>query len=91
MQNCPRCGYREGVDGPSVLLVIAFGIVYLAFVLAGNSVPMRYREAAFVAFFMFLAAGMWRSLKAARNRRDYQKLHPPITERLKDHVRAQKS
>ncbi len=86
MRRCPKCGYREGPDWPAVLWVLAFGFLYVVFI--ASDAPRGYRLMGFVAFLLFLAGTAWKAFRDDRSRREYLKLHPPITERMKGSFEA---
>jgi len=88
MQRCPKCGYREGIDWPSILMVIAFGFLYCGFIVMADFAPRSWRWAGLAAVLIFGAGTTWRSLRNKRIDSEYKKLHPPITERVKDHFKA---
>jgi len=88
MQRCPKCGHRRGVDWPAVLWTVAFGILYLVFVVIPDHVPKSYRLAGLAAYLLFMAGGVWKGFRDKRDRSEYLKLNPPITERVKDHIRS---
>jgi hypothetical protein len=92
VQRCPNCGYREKYDWPAMLLVVAFGVLYIVFIASVELVPRSYRLGSFAAFLLFLVANTWNGLRNNRNQREYLKLHPPaVTERVKDHIRISPS
>jgi hypothetical protein len=74
-----------------MLSVVAFGILYLVFIGTEEQVSRNYRLMGLGAFLIFLTANMWNSLRNEKNRREYSKLHPPITERVKEHIRSNPS
>jgi len=81
MQKCPKCGYDEGIDWPSGLLIAAFCLVS---VVAGISGPRIVQLGCGVGWFLFLAAIIWRSAREDKNRVEHLKLHPPDAERAKN-------
>ena len=87
MQQCPKCGYKEGIDWPGILWVISFFALYLLWVL-GDYRPREYRWVGLGAFLLFNVGFAWMLIRGARNYREHRKLHPPITERVKDHIRT---
>jgi len=93
MERCPKCGHREGVDWPAVLCAVAFSILYFVFTFAEYEyhAPKGYRLVGFAAMLLFIAGNGWRQSRNKRDRREYLKLHPPITERVKDHLKASPS
>lgn len=84
MQRCPKCGYRDRVDWPGILWVLAFGFLYLVFVLTAERAPRSYRFMGFVAFLLFTAGTGWRALRGQKDRSEYLKLNPPVRERVKN-------
>ena len=71
MQRCPKCGYREKYDWPAILTVMAFGLLYVAFVALHGA--KNYQLLGLVAFLLFLGAGAWNMLRNEKNRREYLK------------------
>ena len=76
MQRCPKCGYRE-VDWPSILSGVAFGILYISFLLTTDHAPRSLRIVGLFAFFVFLVANSWKGMREKKNRREY--LNLPVT------------
>jgi len=86
MQRCPKCGYQEGTDWPWFLSVAAVTLLYIAFIYRNEpTLKESSRWMGLAAYLFFLAATTWRGLREKRNRKEYEKLHPPITERIKAH------
>jgi hypothetical protein len=84
MQICPKCGYCKGVDWPVILWAGAFWMLYVMFIV---SVPRNYRLMGSAPFFLFLAGTIWGSLRNTKDRSEYLKLNPSVTERVKAHIR----
>jgi hypothetical protein len=91
MQRCPKCGYREGLDWPWILSYIAFAFLDIVFTSSRVHMPRTYWMLGTAACALFLTAMAWREFRNRRTRREYEKLHPPITERLKDHLKTSPS
>lgn len=55
-----------------------------------EDISTRTREWMVLAsFFLLMVGTIWRGIRTKRNEREYLKLHPPVTERLKDHFRPE--
>ena len=71
MQRCPKCGYRERYDWPTVLWVVSWGIVGLALILSEGYLPRIYRiwvvTVWLVGVLLFSAGTLW---KVYRNKMD---------------------
>jgi len=91
MKRCPKCGYKEGIDWPYVLEVVAFGFLLMVFILTADFAPRGYRLAGLAAFFLFTIAGTWSGIRSARNDREYRKVHPTPVDRVKDHLKPSPS
>jgi len=87
MQRCPKCGYREGTDWLSILCIVAVGLLYVAFILVADGGPRDIRAMGLAAYLFFIAATIWKGLREKRSRKEYLKLHPPVTERMKSHIK----
>jgi hypothetical protein len=87
MQRCPKCGYKDGFNWPALLWMCSFMTLYVLWMM-GNYTPREYRWAGLAAFFVFNLGVVWMALRNARNYREYRKLNPSITDRVKDHIRA---
>jgi hypothetical protein len=87
MQRCPKCGYRDRMDLPWILSAVAFLLLYWAFVFAGGHPPMSYRIMGSAALLLFMAGGIWRGFRNKKNHDEYLKLRPPVTGRVKAHIR----
>lgn len=87
MQRCPKCGYRDAVNWPMVFWVVAFGLLYIVFILTSDNAPRSYRLAGLLAYLLFMAGTIWKNFREGRNRREYLKQHPSPTERVKAHIR----
>ena len=72
MQRCPKCGYRDR-DWPLSLVIVAFGILYVVFVVGGEHAPRVYHLIGLGAFFLFLAGNLFNALRNERNRREFSK------------------
>jgi hypothetical protein len=68
MQRCPKCGYRQRLDWPSVLPGISFCILYVLLMLTEGYLPRVYRiwvdVICFLAFLLFLTGTWWRGYRA---------------------------
>jgi hypothetical protein len=62
MQRCPKCGYREGVDWPALLQVIAFCVLYLVWML-GDYGPRELRGLGLATMILFCVGTIWRVLR----------------------------
>ena len=98
MQRCPKCGYRDRVDWPAMLWAVAFYFLFVVFLVATDPIPKGYRLLGVPyrlmwapAFFLFLAGTIWKSLRSIKDRNDYLKSNPSVTERVKAHVRPSPS
>src|SRR6185312_9489687 len=87
MQRCPKCGYREKRDWPALLGHLAFAVLYGVFILGFDKAPRSYRLLGLGAFLLFVSANWWNAVRNERNRKEYLRLHPGPTERVKEHVR----
>ena len=87
MQRCPQCGYREGTDWPGILGTVSVATLYCVFIL-GDVTPPSLRLLGLIAYLVFLAGTWWRVSRDKRNREEYLKPHPSVTERVKDHIRV---
>jgi hypothetical protein len=56
-----------------MLSVVAFGVLYLAFIEGVERASRNYQLAALAAFLLFLAASTWNMLRNERNKREYLK------------------
>lgn len=72
MQRCPKCGYRDR-DWPVSLLIVAFGLLYVTFIVGTEHAPRIYRLTGLGTLFLFLAGNLFNALKNERNRREYSK------------------
>ena len=64
MQGCPKCGYRERFDWPTILRALVFyglcfGLVFGA--------PKKYRLIAWIAILLFSLVQLWESSRSGRN------------------------
>jgi len=84
MQKCPKCGYDEGTDWPWIICVVAAGVLYIVFILVADAGPRDSRSIGFAAYLFFVVAGLWKGFRDNRSRKEYLKLHPPATERVKN-------
>jgi hypothetical protein len=92
MKRCPKCGYREGFDWPSLLVGLAFLFLYAMFtVVVGDYIPKNYRWMVMLALLLFLAGEFWKSRREKKCHEEYLKLNPPSTERLKAHIKPSSS
>ena len=91
MQRCPKCGYRERFDWPTVLWGVGFFVLYLALTFSQDYVPRRYRVWTILiglfGFLLFNAGTIWRAKRLAHDQVEYLKSHPGPIERVKNHVR----
>ena len=62
MQRCPKCGYRERIDWPGILGVLAFGLLYVVWML-GNYSPRELRGLGLAAMVLFVIASIWKVLR----------------------------
>ncbi len=90
MQRCPKCGYRE-IDWPGLLIVVAFGFLYVVFIVTADFAPRNYRLVGSAAFVVYLIAVVWNGIRNARNYREYRRLHPTPTDRVKEHLKPSPS
>jgi hypothetical protein len=88
MHQCPKCGYREGTDWPGILWVLAFTALYVIFIIVPDHVPMSYRFAGLLAFFLFQAGTFWKARREKKNRDEYLKLNLGPAERVKNHLKT---
>jgi len=58
MQKCPKCGYRERFDWPTILRGLVFCGLCLALVLEGSK---KYISMAIGALFLFNLVQLWES------------------------------
>jgi Flp pilus assembly protein TadB len=86
MERCPQCGFKEGPDWPDKLAYVAFLILFLAFGYPAVHLSKTSEGLKLLAFVLWLSALIWKNSRDRRNKREYERLHPPITERLKDHL-----
>jgi len=91
MQRCPKCGYRDRVDWSWILCSVAFVLLYFASIFGADRIPTSYRTmvfaARFAAFLLFMAGTVWKGLRNKRDRDEYLKLNPSVTDRVKAHIR----
>ena len=66
MQRCPKCGYRDGIDWPWVLAIVAFVVLKL------SPEHGSYRIVGVGATFLFATAMVWYAIRSLRNYRDTQ-------------------
>ena len=57
MHRCPQCGYKDRPDWPLVLWVIAFGALYLVWML-GDYQPRDLRWIGLAAFLLFAVGSL---------------------------------
>ena len=88
MRRCPQCGYNEGTDWFRALSVLAFGLLYLIYIVSADSTP-KWRLIGLIAYLTFMAGGFWRGIKDKKNHDEYLKLHPSPTQRVKDHLKTE--
>jgi hypothetical protein len=87
MQRCPECGYRDKYDWPMVLWVIGFGLLWVVYIATERQMSHVYRWVGLAAFLIFVAGSWTYSRRQERNRKEYLKLHPGPSERVREHIR----
>ena len=88
MQKCPKCGYSEGTDWPWILCIVAVTLLYFAFIFrAEPTLKESIRWMGLAAYLFFLAATTWKGLREKRSHKEYLNVHPPVTERVKSHIK----
>jgi hypothetical protein len=70
MPLCPKCGNRQSMDWPVILMTISFGLLYVVFILTADNDPRQYRLAGLLAFLLFLVAATWKGVRAKHSRRE---------------------
>jgi hypothetical protein len=94
MHRCQKCGYRE-FDWPMLLWIAAFFVLDTAFKQSILSLD-RARRFEFlcveiVAGLLFFTGLFWRVFRERKAYKEYFRLHPPPTQRVKDHLKPSPS
>ncbi len=87
MQRCPKCGYKAAFNWPALLWVGSFMVLYVLWIMSGY-VPREYRWIGLGSFLVFNAGTVWMGLRNAKDYREYRELHPSVTDRVKEHIKA---
>jgi hypothetical protein len=64
MQKCPKCGYRERRDWPTILRGLVFYGLCVALILGASK---RFRLIALGAMVLFSLVQLWESSRSGRN------------------------
>jgi|HubBroStandDraft_6_1064221.scaffolds.fasta_scaffold10319_2 hypothetical protein len=64
MHRCPKCGYRERFNWPTILRGLVFYGLCLALILGA---PRKYRLIALGAMMLFSLVQLWESSRSGRN------------------------
>lgn len=77
MQICPKCGYVERVDWPTVLWGISCCTLYLALLLVEGYVPRKERiwviALGFFCFVLYLVGILWREYRKRMDKLQYSR------------------
>ena len=77
MQRCPKCGYRERFDWPSMLWVLSCCILYLVVILTEGYVPRTDRiwviTIGFFGFLLYIAGVLWRAYRIRMENAEYSR------------------
>lgn len=87
MQKCPKCGYNEGVDWPTALMIASCSALYIAFLLGTDEAPKGLRMFGLASYLVFSVGTAWKASRKKRAHDEYLRLHPGPAERLKAHIK----
>ena len=88
MQKCPKCGYDEGADWPQIMMLLSFYLLFVVYIVSADFAPRNWRFIGMTAFLGFSVGQMWGMLRRSRAQAEYLKLHPPPSQRGKDHLKT---
>ena len=75
MRVCPKCGYKEGINWPAVLWIVAFYSLYFIWML-GDYHPREPRQYGLAALMVFNAGVVWNAVRGLKHARQHKQIHP---------------
>ena len=77
MQRCPKCGYVERFDWPTLLWGLSCGILYVLVMVVEDYAPRHVRiwvsAIGLFCFLMFIAGTLWREYRKRMDKLQYSR------------------
>ena len=85
MQRCPQCGCKDKFNWPVLLMMLAFLMLYLTWML-GDYQPRQLKPVGLAAFVLYSAGVCWMGIRNGRDRDRWQGRVPSGTTQTSEGV-----